>query len=661
MKAKTLIITLLLLTTAVSAKSQINYKHYVLMGRIDLSEEKYSDAIRNLNIAITAKPTDFEAYFLRGIAKFSLNDFTGAVADFSKTLEIHPLYVRAFHYRGVANDRLGNYADAQADYAMAIGLDPYSVELHLASGATKMHLNDFEGAIADFDTALIINPNNANAYMNRGIAKRYLENLDDALNDMNQAVYNDYFNVEALVRRGMIQLERKDYQQAMNDFNSALKMEPYNSLIYFNRGITFLNLGDTIAALNDYEKVNNLDQRNALTYYNRAIIYSILKEYNIALALYDKVIEINPENIYGYFNRGVLYYKMKKWDEAEADFSSVIKLFPDFIDAWVNRAVVRFEKNDIKGAQQDQYKAKEIMNLISEDERNVDSLYNIYSKSIDYDNIIAFESDFTNGDKGGKLAQFSNIDILPFNNFIITVIDIDKYKKGEIRKNYFLDATLSQINENSGLAEQLAYTTEDLLSTEHQSLLNDSIIKHTTNNELSTFLEGIANFEIYNYQHAEKAFNSLIDNKIFYTYALINISAVQFTKAELVLSNQNYDNSVSITQKKTTETTIQGPKNKPDYSQSLETLEKLLAKDSKNPFLWYNIGNIHLQMQEFNKAIDDYSKAIKYEPNLAEAYYNRALTLLFLGENKLANNDLSKAGELGITESYAVIKRFFNK
>ena len=92
----------------------------------------------------------------------------------------------------------------------------------------------------------------------------------------------------------------------------------------------------------------------------------------------------------------------------------------------------------------------------------------------------------------------------------------------------------------------------------------------------------------------------------------------------------------------------------------MNTLIYLVEKNKTNPFIWYNLGNIHLQMQEFHKAIDDYTFAIKYEKNLAEAYYNRGLTLLFLGEKELANSDLSKAGELGIKEAYAVIKRFIN-
>ena len=662
MKSLRFFIILFFLLVSHNAYSQLNHKHYILMGRIDLSEENYSEAIRNFNMAIIAKPNDFEGYFLRGIAKYSLNDFTGAVKDFTKTLDIHPLYVRAYHYRGISNDRLGNYADAKDDYNNAIKLDPFDPELHIALGSTKLHLNEFENAIASFDTALIINPNNANAYINRGVAKRFLNRLDDAIEDLDKAVYHDFFNIEALVRRGIIQMEREKYQEAITDFNNALKMDNDNPIIYFNRGTVYLNLGDTIAALKDYERVNNLDQRNAMTYFNRAIIYGMMKEDDIALALFDKVIEINPENIYGYFNRGILYYKMKELDNAENDFSKVIELFPDFIDAWVNRSVVRYEKGDIKGAEADRYKSKEIINLVNGNEKSIDSLYNVYSKSIDYDKIIAFESDFSNGDKGGKLAQFSAVNIKPFNNFIVSVVQFDSKDKNKQNKREFVDATLSQINENSQLdGLRLVYTQADFSNENYQSCINDSIIENIDDNDLKTFMHGVANYEICNYQHAENKFKSLIGNDIYDIYAKINIASLLKDKAELILASQNYNDPISINYKKnnTNKKEISKVQTKPDYKESLNSMMIALENNSSNPFIWYNLGNIHLQMQEFHKAIDNYSEAIKYESNLAEAYYNRGLTLLYLGEKELARADLSKAGELGVKEAYAVMKRFF--
>ena len=634
------------LFTLTEISAQINHKHYILMGKLDLSKENYSEAIQNFNIAVSAKPNDFEAYFLRGIAKYSLNDYTGAVDDFSRTLEIHPLYVRAYHYRGVANDRLTNYADAMSDFKKAISLDPFSEDLHLASGATLMHLNDYQNAVAEFDTALIINPENANAYISRGIAKRYLNDLDGALADMNSAVYNDFFNIEAVVRRGMIQLEREEYQAAMDDFNAALRMDGDNPLIYFQRAVAYLNLGDTMAALRDYEKVNIIDQRNALTYFNRALIYSMLEDYDVALALYNKVIEINPDNIYGYFNRGILYYQIRQWDNAEDDFTKVIELFPDFIDAWMNRAVVRFEKDDIRGAEMDQYHAKQIMAFVSEDQANVDSLYAHYSK-MDYNKIISFESDFVDGNRHKTLVQFSDIQIRPKESFVVNITD---------NSHYYLDATLSQISQNMRLDGKIAYVENDILDENHKSFVNDQIINSADNQNIRTFLNGIYNFEIYNYQKGESLFASLLDDPVLGVYAGMNLSVLQNAKAELIVNDHSYDNSIYITQKRASE--IITTQEKPDYQQSLNTITAVLARNARNPYVWYNMGNIHLQMQEFNKAVDDYTKAIQYDPNLAEAYYNRALTLLYLDQKPKAIKDLSKAGELGIQEAYVVLKRF---
>ena len=81
MKKILAILLFLAISPLTGIKAQINYKHYLLMGRLDLSEEKYSDAIKNFNIAISAKPSDFEGYLLRGIAKYSLNDFTGSTTS----------------------------------------------------------------------------------------------------------------------------------------------------------------------------------------------------------------------------------------------------------------------------------------------------------------------------------------------------------------------------------------------------------------------------------------------------------------------------------------------------------------------------------------------------------------------------------------------------
>ena len=641
-----------LLICSSNTHAQVNYRHFVLAGRIDLSEDRFLDAIRNFNTALRYKSDHFEAYFLRGVAKYSLSDYQGAYEDFSKTLEIHPLYVRAWHYRGITNDRLSNYYDAKADFARALEIDPYDADLHLAIGATNMHLNDFEEAINSYDMALLINPTMSNAYMNRGVANRFLERPEEALEDLDKAVFHDYFNTEAWMRRGMIQLELEAPDKALKDFNEALRLDEQNPLLYFQRAMAYLKMGDTIAAMQDYEKVNRLDARNALTYYNRALIHSMQKEFDKALPLYEVVTRINPRNVYAWFNRGVTYFQLNEFEEAAGDFSRAIELFPDFAGAWINRSMARQKAGDIKGSQTDYEQAMAIIKALNNEGGNPDSLYARYADSTYFDQIFALESDFVSGEAQQSRVQFRQIDIVPFGLF--SVVPVELFPPGK-KHTYgaYVDLGLSQFNAGTKAGFRLAFAEDKHV---FLKVVTDSLVEEKYS--LPTdFLLGIRYQDQGNYSKAINAYTRLSGQKDWELYALTNLVNVMIEKAELVLAEERFDHALMITRKKNisaneTKTVV------PDYSESRQLMQQILISYPEFAFGWYNMGNIHMQNRDFHPAIDAYSEAIRYEPGMAEAYYNRALTLLYLGEQQLACIDLSKAGELGLEEAYAVIKRY---
>jgi len=87
----------------------------------------------------------------------------------------------------------------------------------------------------------------------------------------------------------------------------------------------------------------------------------------------------------------------------------------------------------------------------------------------------------------------------------------------------------------------------------------------------------------------------------------------------------------------------------------------VIALNPQMSFAYYNRGNIKNRMRDFEGAIQDYTTAMTLQPNFAEAFYNRALTLIYLKNTKDACLDLSKAGELGVQDAYNVIKRYCNK
>jgi tetratricopeptide (TPR) repeat protein len=86
--------------------------------------------------------------------------------------------------------------------------------------------------------------------------------------------------------------------------------------------------------------------------------------------------------------------------------------------------------------------------------------------------------------------------------------------------------------------------------------------------------------------------------------------------------------------------------------------DKVIELQPEFPFAYYNKANILCTQKDFKTAIYNYSKAIEKDVDFAEAYFNRGLTYLFIGDNANGLADLSKAGELGIYQSYNLLQRF---
>ena len=93
------------------------------------------------------------------------------------------------------------------------------------------------------------------------------------------------------------------------------------------------------------------------------------------------------------------------------------------------------------------------------------------------------------------------------------------------------------------------------------------------------------------------------------------------------------------------------------YDTILKDYETILRIDPNFIFAYYNMAEIYSLEKDYRAAIDSYSKAIKIEPQFAEAYFNRGLSKLSIGETASGLDDLRKAGELGVVESYSIIKR----
>lgn len=79
-----------------------------------------------------------------------------------------------------------------------------------------------------------------------------------------------------------------------------------------------------------------------------------------------------------------------------------------------------------------------------------------------------------------------------------------------------------------------------------------------------------------------------------------------------------------------------------DPKTALGFYEEAIALDSNFSDAYYNKGMAHLQLNQLEAAIQDFSKAIQKNPKAIDAVFQRGLAYLDLGANYNAKEDASR-------------------
>ena len=649
----------ILCLSAVDTFAQINKVYFYNMGRKNLMENRFTQAIDNFNTLIKADTTQHDAYFFRGIAKYNLNDYIGALSDFNTSIRINSVFTQAYHYRAITYSQLNRFEDAIKDYDSAIDIRPDYLGIYYSRGITYLMSQQLEKAIDDFNRYLRFEPQAGDAYLNRGTAYLMQKDTVKALIDYNKAININAFDPVAFTRRARIYALREENDKALSDLNKALSLDSTNSFSYFNRALVRYNMKDINGALADLNKVLDADPDNALTYYNRALIRSQIGDYNNALADYAKVIEINPNNVLVYYNRAAILIELKNYRSAIDDYTKAINLYPDFANAYVNRSYLRSMLGQVNEAKKDYEIAQRKIAQYREQVRN-DSTFSIYADtSKRFNQLLALDADFTRKTFDNSILQDRKVDIVlkPLFKYALAVekstLPLDKQ---------VFNTQLEAFRKNPELSEMDISNNETKLSYEeiikHDSIASDMITKKP-GNSLSYFYKGITQALLKQYSSSINYYTKAIEMDNRNPFYYINRSTIQAEMIDFISSIENNmpvmaldgGSSTMRSREKTNVRTY-------NYDEAIADLNAAERLTSSLTYIYYNRANLKCLSNKMPDAIEDYSKAIKLYPYFAEAYFNRGLVQIYLRDTEKGCLDISKSGELGIDESYSIIKKY---
>ena len=633
------------------ARAQFNTDRLINVGRSALYYEDYVLSIQYFNQAISAKPYLYEPWFYRGVAKFYLDDFGGAEADCTEAIRINPYITGIYELRGLCRIRQKKYSDAITDYDKALQYDPSNQGFWYNRVLCRIQDKDFEGAHHDLDSMTVRWKKyapafslKADVFIQQGDTLKGAEWLDKSLEI-------DPYNGDAWTVRAAISLSRRQWRDAEQQLGKAIHLKPKVVGNYINRALARYNINNLRGAMQDYDKAIDLDPNNFIGHYNRAQLRVQVGDDNRAILDFDYILQHEPNDVMARFNRALLRDRTGDLRGAIDDYSRVIDMYPNFWTGLHYRArcyrrlgmTAKAEMDEFRifKAQMDKHlgiqprlkkhqmrKQSDIdldkyNQLVVADEQTVEHEYNsawrgkVQNRKVETQLMAMYQLGFAQYDNGVNTFQAFDTEVERFN------------RTQAAGRQLFLSCsqrslTQEELEENFKLVETLT-----------QAITG----KRTVAESLPLLLlRAVAYAKAQNFDDAMSDLTLCIQAD-----STCALAYWQRAVCQTMVNEFNASQGIDVQLKN---------------ARAMDDFNQAIRLHSGSAFLLYDRANLYAARKEYSKAIADYTAALKINPRLGEAYFNRGYARIMANQKSEGIRDLSRAGELGLYEAYSVIKQF---
>lgn len=650
-----IIILLLAIFSFGKMSAQFNVDRLITNGEVALHYDDYVLSIQYFNKALALKPYLWLPWYDRAVAKFYLDDYVGAEGDATKAIDLNPYIEQIFDLRAISRIRQEKYSDAITDYNRAIHLNPSVSSFWVNRAICRMNVQDYDQALLDADTIIKRWSNVATAYSLK--AEVYLEKKDTTKADrwLSQSLNIDPYNADAWTTRSYIALNRKKWHTADTCLTRAIHLRPKVVNNYVNRALARLNINNLRGAMADYDMAIDLDPKNFLAHYNRGLLRVQLGDDNRAVEDFNFVVKMEPRNFMAIYNRALLNDRIGNLRAAIRDYSAVISQFPNFWAGLSARANCYRRLGMTNQAEMDEFrifKAQMDKHIGIQQRWSKSKLREVRKRSeIDitkYNDVVVedkpkVEHEYSSGIRGTIQNREVEIAFLP-------MFQLSYFTYANAVEGYqAYDAELDRFNSKESPLRKLNLTCnakrEALSDAQSKQIFQiiDALTAGINDEKDRKVRAALLLQRAVAYADAQNYSDAISDLD---DYLSVDTASAMGHWERAVCQQLLNDYEASKGQKVTMKLSqVEG-----DFAMALQF-------SPQNAYTFYNRGNLFAQEKNYTRAVDDYTHAIKLDPRLAQAYYNRAIAYYFEGRIADAQKDLSRAGELGLYDAYALSRR----
>ncbi len=652
---------ILMCCLGVGAQAQLNTERITAIGRNALYFDDYVLSIQYFNQVIKLKPYLSEPYLLRAIAKIQLGDYTGAEMDCNAAIARNPFQPGAYYTRGFIYQQTNQPEKAERDFSEALVFAPEN-KTYIAMRADALaELEQYDLALQDINHLLHREPQAAALYFEKGSICLRSNDTICALEAFAKATEYDSQNPANWSALGLVQLMQDRQEEALQSLSKSIEYGSKWAGDYINRAIIYYRKHNYRGALADYDKAVTLAPQDAQCYYNRGLLREELGDYNRALEDMTQAIHLEAGKMEYHYQRGILYLQLRQWEEALADFASVRERYPYFLPVYYLSAQAETSLGHEKEAYTLRQQAYEIemkkdsiqslktnMQVAASQPQPRDRRKEFSALAAQNQEASEEETKYESDTRGSVQKRYTDVVNEP--NIILSYYATNT---ASLKQTNYSHASIDRYNRTNYLPAALRFSTQEINLTAEMVNQHFAQISQLTQqiDMLSTMpgsqqaLSGayVARaFEFALVQDYSSALDditraTLLDGQVYFAY---------FCRANWRYKLMEYKRAM-------------GEKvESADFELMMRDYDYVISHMPDFSFAYYNKANMLCIQQDFKAAIAYYTQAIEVDHDFAEAYFNRGLTYIYIGENEKGIADLSKAGELGIYQAYNLITRF---
>jgi tetratricopeptide (TPR) repeat protein len=435
---------------------------------------------------------------------------------------------------------------------------------------------------------------------------------------------------------------REEYAEAESALDKAIVQKPRIPILYINRALARFQLNNIRGAMSDYDQAIEIDASNYVAHYNRGLLRAQVGDDNRAIDDFNFVLSIEPDNMIALYNRAILLDQTGDFRGAIRDISTVIEEYPQFWAGYTQRAAILRKIGDTYGAERDEFKVLKAQMEARTGKYKVQKTTRRKSerKIEDYNKLVV---DDEQTDMNGYSNEFRGrvqnrqTDLKCMSSYVLSF-----YAKEHPTRRYVpYSQSVEQFSRDNALDQPLLLCNDQItldstrIALHQERVLTDVVLGRTCQLVMDNYI-------VRDYETAMSVLDSVIvsvpDVNPLYHFLRAQVRTSQ-VEAQPINDNELRLRYLEILQ---------------DWKYCARALPDF-------PFASYNMANTYVKLKDYPSAIEAYTEAIRREPDMPEAYFNRGVAHILQGNVESGLADLSRAGEMGLYQAYSLIKKYSAK